>query len=296
VRIRFRPRTSGLLTLGACLVLSACSGGGSGPAAEKISRPAATTPAPTPTPAATPSPSSTAADLKPLAQDPDMPWGTPLRTENFVGPLDPALWNTYEAVTKEPYPTSAKNTSVAKGVLRLDGKLDGPTKDRSKYRDQGAGIASTLNQVYGRWEARIKVDPGKGYGVAMTIWPHSNVWPRDGEIDVMESHDAARATLENTIHNGAKNLISIKHIKGRWTGWHVYGVDWEPTYLKYYVDGKLTYTVTDPKLIPRTPMHATLQIGVECSPTWRACHTKSSPKVVRMSVDWVKMFAPAKRG
>lgn len=34
------------------------------------------------------------------------------------------------------------------------------------------------------------------------------------------------------------------------TEYHIYGFEWTPSYLKFYFDGKLVATMTDPKLIP----------------------------------------------
>ncbi len=274
MRILLGRRLFCALTLSACLGLSACHGG---------SDPAASSP--------TPHASPTTPEV--FLQDPGMDWGTPLQTEDFSQPLNPDRWTVYDAPTKKPYPTSGQNVSVAGGELQLDGKQDGPTTDGGAFRDQGAGIASTLNQVYGRWEARIEVEPGAGYAAAMTVWPHSNVWPRDGEIDVMEVHDPARTVAQNTIHNGVANHVGLHKNHGLYTGWHVYGVDWEPDSLRYYLDGRLVYTVTDPELIPDTPMHDTLQFVPECKPSYQACRGSGTPAVVSMAVDWVKVFAPA---
>ena len=41
-----------------------------------------------------------------------------------------------------------------------------------------------------------------------------------------------------------------------YTGWHIYAVDWEPSCIKYYYDGKLVGTITQG--IISSPMHILL--------------------------------------
>jgi beta-glucanase (GH16 family) len=217
-------------------------------------------------------------------------WGNPSYSADFTQTLDTTKWNVYNYPTATN-PASKLNATVSGGALHLTGQLDGPVSN-GKPRDEGAGVASVTNLTYGRWEARIRVAPGAGYGAAMTLWPHSEKWPDDGEIDVTEVHDPSRTKAAQIVHLGPTNRQVGTTSMGDWTGWHVYGVDWEPTYLKYYIDGRLTYTVTDPTMIPSKPMHATLQLNQACS-TWVGCRDASTPKVVSMDVDYLRMFPKA---
>jgi hypothetical protein len=50
-------------------------------------------------------------------------------------------------------------------------KINGPSADRR-------------NQLYGRYEARFRADATDGYKLAWFLWPKSDVWPRDGEIEL----------------------------------------------------------------------------------------------------------------
>jgi beta-glucanase (GH16 family) len=217
-------------------------------------------------------------------------WGAPTYSADFAQTLDTTKWNVYNYPTVAN-PASKLNATVSGGALHLTGQLDGPVVN-GVPRDEGAGVASKTNATYGRWEARIEVSPGAGYGAAMTLWPKSENWPTDGEIDVTEIHDPARTKAAQIVHLGAANRQLGVTSMGLWTGWHVYAVDWEPTYLKFYVDGQLTYTVTDSTMIPRTPMHPTLQLNQACN-TWVGCRDASTPKVVSMDVDYLRTFAKA---
>jgi beta-glucanase (GH16 family) len=42
--------------------------------------------------------------------------------------------------------------------------------------------------------------------------------------------------------------------------WHTYAVDWQPTYLKYYVDGTLTRTITTASMIPQEAEYLVLNL------------------------------------
>jgi beta-glucanase (GH16 family) len=94
--------------------------------------------------------------------------------------------------------------------------------------------------TYGKIEARMKLPLGQG------LWPAfwmlgANIgqvgWPACGEIDVME-HINAENKVYGTVHwdsNGhaeyGGNIITSPE------NYHVYTVEWEPTYIRWFVDG-----------------------------------------------------------
>ncbi|TGE22131.1 glycosyl hydrolase family protein [Hymenobacter aquaticus] len=94
--------------------------------------------------------------------------------------------------------------------------------------------------TFGKIEARMKLPLGQG------LWPAfwmlgANIgsvgWPACGEIDVME-HINAENKVYGTVHwdsNGhaeyGGNIITSPD------AYHVYSVEWEPTYIRWFVDG-----------------------------------------------------------
>ena len=52
--------------------------------------------------------------------------------------------------------------------------------------------------LYGRYAVRWKADAIPGYKVAWLLWPDSEVWPRDGEIDFPEGN--LDGTVEGFMH------------------------------------------------------------------------------------------------
>src|SRR5690349_8517881 len=70
-------------------------------------------------------------------------WGAPIVVDHFYGTrLDGSKWWAYDAPYSDP-PRRVGNVRVANGELQLIGT-----------GDASGGLASSLNQWYGRWEVR----------------------------------------------------------------------------------------------------------------------------------------------
>ncbi|OUJ72609.1 carbohydrate-binding protein [Hymenobacter crusticola] len=130
------------------------------------------------------------------------------------------------------------NASVVNGILQITAKKEtvgGMPYTSSRMKTQG------LKEFkFGKIEARMKLPLGQG------LWPAfwmlgSNIntvsWPACGEIDVME-HINAENKVYGTVHwdsNGhaeyGGNLVTTPQ------DYHVYAVEWEPTYIRWFVDG-----------------------------------------------------------
>ncbi|WP_322756665.1 glycoside hydrolase family 16 protein [Frankia sp. Cas3] len=214
-------------------------------------------------------------------------WGEPT-VENFDSLS--SRWYVYNFPTSRPRRSSAL-VSVSGGSLKLGGATD------SAGLDFGSGVSdNAFHQKYGRWEARFRVTPGAGFGVAILLWPENGNWPRDGEVDMIEIPSADRHSAIQSIHNGPSNLQATHGANNDYTGWHTVAVDWLPSGLTYYVDGAATWKVTGPAYIPSTgPLHLTLQLD-ECSPGtyggFIPCRESGPSEGVTLEVDWVKVYPP----
>ena len=99
--------------------------------------------------------------------------------------------------------------------------------------------------LYGYFEARMKMPVGKGTWPAFWMMPKNfNKWPDDGEIDIMEFVGYEPNVVHSTVHTAAYNH-SIGTQKGNKTSvsnasteFHVYSLEWTPTYIKGFADGK----------------------------------------------------------
>lgn len=204
--------------------------------------------------------------------------------ENFDGnTLNRGRWGVYEGAGTAGIGTrSASILSVSDGQLHENAR-DSITGGVCWCKD-GQG-----DQTYGKWEIRARMDNGKGYSPAILLWPKSERWPIDGEIDIVEMSEPYRNKAFFTLHWGANNSQAQHSETGDFTQWHTYGVDWQPTYIKYYLDGQLKYTNTNPAAIPKTPMHIALQVD-SGDGRWMS---RPDPGVTSgLHVDWVKMYQP----
>jgi len=138
------------------------------------------------------------------------------------------------------------NATVANGVLQITAKKE--SVGGFKYTSARMKTQGLKDFKYGRMEARMKLPLGQG------LWPGfwmmgSNIssvgWPKCGEIDIME-HVNADNTIFGTAHwdsNGHAQYGKTTTVTNP-GDWHVYSVEWTPTYIKWFVDGA-QYCVID---------------------------------------------------
>lgn len=179
---------------------------------------------------------------------------------NTDGAPDAAKW-TYDIGTGsngwgnnelQYYTDRPENVKVQNGMLEI-------TAIKESYMGSGYTSARILTkglfeQTYGRYEARIKLPWGQG------IWPAfwllgddsngSVVWPQIGEIDIMEYRGQEPTITHGSVHgpgySGATPVTkSYELTNDRFdTGFHVFGIEWGPDYINFYVDDVLYNQIT----------------------------------------------------
>lgn len=160
--------------------------------------------------------------------------------------------------------------------------------------DVSGGMSQHFSQTYGRWVVRARVEKGNGYGPALLLWPDSEKWPDDGEIDFFESPKGDRAEALMTTHWGADNSQISHGAPGDYSEWHTFTVDWLPDRIVYYIDNVEQYRVTDKAAIPTKPMHLAIQHDVgACNDGWMGCRDSSTPETVSLWVSSVRVYAPS---
>lgn len=149
------------------------------------------------------------------------------------------------------YTNRPENVTVQNGYLLITARKE--SYQGSSYTSARLLTKGKFEQAYGRFEARIRLPWGQG------MWPafwmlgadiDTNPWPGAGEIDIMEFRGQEPTVVLGTVHGpgySAGESISKSYTlkNDRFdTGFHVFGIEWGPGYINYYVDDVLYNQIT----------------------------------------------------
>ncbi len=142
----------------------------------------------------------------------------------------------------------------------------------------GAINSYPFSQVYGYFELRGRLPVGQGLWPAFWLMPVDMSWPP--EIDVMEvlGHDPRK--VFTTVH-------SRKFAKGTQIGLgtttadlsagdHLFGVDWGPERMRFYVDRRLVFSQPTPEDC-RKPFYIIANLAVGGPTSWPRAPDGSTP-------------------
>ena len=191
---------------------------------------------------------------------------------------------------------------VEDGVLKLYG-INRPegVEDNVPFLTGGVQSRHRRSMKMGRFDVRARFDCGQGFWPAIWLMPDIRVpWPTGGEIDIMEhlnSEDIAYQTVHSQhsvkkydpyILNGGSGPIERDKF-------NVYSVEIEEDIIKFYINGKPTFSYKKvPELESQFPYAShpfyvilSAQLGGE----WVG---KVEPKdlPVRMDIDYVRFYQP----
>ncbi len=183
--------------------------------------------------------------------------------------IDTSKWTVEQSTKKRADVTLFSDDNQ---VEEKDGNINmyyrkAPDKSDTAYYVGRFNSKNKYKTTYGFIEAKIHLVKPNGYQTAFWMMPNSgvsmsNAGPHDGtagdgaEIDIVEGNRLKTYSLglhwdgyAKGVHKGAgsgKNKISNLHD----VEYHVFGLEWSPTYLKFYCDGKVVKEINDPKAIP----------------------------------------------
>ncbi|RZK90118.1 MAG: glycoside hydrolase family 16 protein, partial [Methylobacterium sp.] len=137
---------------------------------------------------------------------------------------------------------------------------------------------------------------------AQGMWPAFWMLPADGswppELDVMEMVGGAPNILRNTVHSqvsGGQRVDATHYldesnvaVPDMTSGFHTYGVDWEPDTITWYYDGHPTFQAATPADL-NTPMYLIANLAV--GGAWAGNPDGTTP--AQMTIDYIRGYASA---
>lgn len=149
------------------------------------------------------------------------------------------------------YTDRPDNVRVENGFLLITAREE--SFANSPYTSARLLTQDRFEQEFGRFEARIRLPFGQG------IWPafwmlgadiDENPWPGAGEIDIMEYRGQEPTILIGSVHGpgySGGDAISKEFTleNDRFdTGFHIFGIEWGPNFINFYVDDVLYNQIT----------------------------------------------------
>ena len=199
----------------------------------------------------------------------------------------------------EYYTDREENVIVKDGVLRITALKE--SFEGSNYTSARMLTQGKFEQAYGRFEARIQMPWGQG------LWPafwmlgadiETNPWPGAGEIDIMEFRGQEPTKILGTVHGpgysggGAVTKSYILKNDRFDTGFHVFGIEWGPEYINYYVDDVLYNQITPAKVPGKwvfdKPFYILINLAVGGSFVGSPTSETVFPQT--MTIDYVRVY------
>jgi len=192
--------------------------------------------------------------------------------------------------------------SVKNGILTITADIAPRALRQKTGQPYTSGVLTTqkeFRQKYGRFEARVKVPPGRGLWPAFWLLPSFDQWPAGvavlPEIDVMEFIGHEHTTYHTTLHtNQTGELTSHPYdhnVRLDLTeSFHNYSVVWNKTEVIWYFDGKAMARHKTPRDFTQ-PVHFLLNLAV--GGNWAGEPDRSTHFPAQFQIDYVKAWTPS---
>lgn len=184
---------------------------------------------------------------------PTMPGYTLIWNEEFdySGLPDSSKWN-YQTGDhgwgnneKQLYVASDPNVTLVKdGYLTITAHAQ-ESNDKVLYKSARITTKGKGDWLYGMVEVKAKIPSGVGTWPAIWMLPTEDkygIWPKSGEIDIMEHVGYHLNEILGTVHIGAFNHIARTQKGGKIVvpdavdAFHVYKIDWTKNHINFFVD------------------------------------------------------------
>lgn len=226
--------------------------------------------------------------------------------------IDPSIWRFavggggYGNNELQFYTNDARNARVERGILVIEARRE--KKAGWPYTSAKLETRERKSMLYGRLDVRAKLPGGRGSWPAVWMLPedpkaYGLAWPDSGEIDIMEHVGYEPGIVHFTVHTGAYNHRlgtqrgRSKSIPTAIDEFHVYGIEWTPEFIRWFVDGKRVFEYRNEGAgWEAWPFDAPyyLILNIACGGDWggaRGIDNESLPW--RMEVDWVRAYRRA---
>jgi hypothetical protein len=218
--------------------------------------------------------------------------GTTRTCSGLPAPVRATWWaypDGWADTSKQGTYTPSKTISIQNGMIHLHMyTADGRHLVAAPVPKIPDPAGAEGGQLHGRYAVRFEVQaPAHGYKVAWLLWPDSEKFPGDGEIDFPESaldgditafthHRGATSGSDQDEFNTAVPLSS---------GWHTTVIEWTASACRFILDGTAIGTSTS--RLPDTPMHLVLQS--ETVPG----RVTSNAETADIFIAWITVYRPA---
>jgi beta-glucanase (GH16 family) len=161
-----------------------------------------------------------------------------------------------------------------------------------------------FSYTYGYYEGRVRIPRGGGFWPSLWELPAQQQrgglgWPDTGEYDNFEIPGNNPSDYHFTAHWGGGGggcghpcSPQAATISDASATWHTFGLDWEPTGLTWYVDGrKMGNTVTTPGAVKNYPFYiiANLSVGGNWGPLGAGVDART-PFPASMDIDYLRVW------
>jgi beta-glucanase (GH16 family) len=199
------------------------------------------------------------------------------------------------------YTARSENTQVSGGTLKIIALQE--TYGGNAYTSARMQTKNMGDWLYGKMEARIKLPVGKGMWPAFWMLPTDNIygiWPRSGEIDIMELIGRLPSDTHATIHYGDDGVdhgfgTHLSLSSGTFADdFHVFSMEWSPNEIKIFLDGTLYFTATPSNItsphVWRFDKRFYILLNLAIGGPWALSPDATTTFPQTMEVDYVRVY------
>ncbi len=181
-----------------------------------------------------------------------------------------------------------ENVRLEDGVCVLTAQDE--DREGKSFTSGAINTAGLFEQEFGFFEARIKLPLGNGFwGVwalrSLAGWP-----PAITGVEVLGGQPA-RANFSYWWQGGAgAEQVRYEATNDYTGGYHVYGIDWQPTQVAFYVDGALLETLDAPEGRLSGPLYPSVNLSISTADSGDPVPDDTTPWPGELRIDWVRVY------